>query len=1127
MKKMLLPAIVLIALAVAMVGPATSGRVSLRPTVAAADMQETHLLRYPDISKDSVVFTYAGDLWLAPRTGGTARRLTASPGDEVYPKFSPDGKWIAFTAEYDGNQDVYVMPAIGGEPRRLTFHPSADIVLGWTPDSKKVLFRSNRLSDLPDYTRLFEVPVEGGPAEMLSVPRADLTSLSPDGQKIAYLPTSQEFRTWKRYRGGWAPPIGIYDLKNNTYEELPKTEGMDEFPMWHGNSIYFISDRDKSMNLYRYDLGTKKTDKLTNYTEYDIKWPSLGADSIVYENGGLLYTYDLKSGHIAHIAINVESDDIEARPEIISVEDQIRGWGISPTGVRGVFEARGDIFTLPVEHGSMRNLTSSPGIHELNPAWSPDGKWVAYLSDRSGEFEIYLRPQKGGDEVRVTTDGGVYRYGPVWSPDSKKLLYWDKTYRLWYVDIDQKQPVEIDRGTYDVLSDGAWSSDSKWVAYSKTLDNTSNALFLYSLDAKKVTQVTDGFYNDGNPVFDPEGKYLYFLSDRFYYPSSDHFEERFNYYVTTGVFAITLKKDTASPFAPQSDEEKEAATPKPEVKPETKPEEAPKPDASATPPATPPAAAPPKGPEEKEAAPKPPKPVEIDLDGIGGRIVQAPITPGILGHLDARGGNLFYLSATLESQQMGTPMPPGPANTLHVFDVEKREDKPLLERIEDYQLDKDGNKVMYKVGKAFGITDAIPGKAKVGDGRLETGQLQALVDPHAEWNEMFEEAWRTERDFYWDPAMGGIDWKKIHDRYAALLPWVAHRSDLTYIIGEMISELSTSHTYVEGGVLPEVHHVSVGLLGADYDADQGFYRFKKIYRGEDWNPQTRAPLAEPGLKIKEGDYLVAVNGVPVRSTAEIYSYFQSLANTFVTLKINDKPSDDGAWEINVRPIPSEGQLRYHAWVESRREYVEKATGGHIGYMHVPDTSTAGIIMFDKYLNAQIGKEGLIVDERYNHGGRVPDFYTEKLERHLLGFAAARETKDFQVPQQAVLGPKVMIVNEMAGSGGDMFPWFFQHEKIGPVVGKRTWGGLVGYRREIPFMDGGFVTVPEVAFWTPDNGGEWIVENHGVDPDYVVDQRPDLVAAGHDPQLEKAIELEMEALKTVKPVPPRPKYPKKN
>jgi len=1072
----------------------------------------TKLLRFADISKDKVVFAYAGDLWIASREGGAARRLTSHVGDELYPKFSPDGKWIAFTGEYDGNPDVYVISSEGGEPKRLTFHPGNDIVLGWTPDGKDVLFRSDRFSAPPGrYTKLFLVSPQGGPAKPLQVPRASLTSFSPDGTKIAYLETSQEFRTWKRYRGGWSLPIAIFDLKKNSYEELPKTAGMDLFPMWHGNTIYFISDRDGAMNLFSYDLSSKQTKKLTDYKEYDVKWPSLGPDAIVYENGGVLYEFNLASGKTRNLPIVVRGEDIEARPEFKTVAQSIGSYSLSPSAARALVEARGNIFTIPAEHGSIRTLTTNhSGVHELNPAWSPDGKWVAYLSDKTGEFELYTQPQMGGEETRITTDGGVYRYGPSWSPDSKKLLYWDKVLRLWYISLEDKKPVLVDKSDYGTISDGSWSPDSLWIAYSKPHRRGSNDIFLYSLGTKKITMVSSGFYNDNNPVFDDNGKFLYFISTRYFYPSVGQLDQRFNYYSTDGIFAVTLKADEASPFKPQSDEEKAADEKKDDKKGADAKSADKKPDEQ-------------KEEKKDEKKPEAVKPIQIDLEGIGSRLAPVPISAGILSNLAARKDKFFYISTPQEARQFGTPER-GPRNVLHVYDLTKREDKVLLEGIDGYDLDKEGKKVIYKAGPVYGIVEAAPGKAKVGEGKLNLSELQVKIDPREEWREVFHEAWRVERDFYWDPNMTGHNWKKIGERYEALLPWVAHRSDLNYIIGEMIAELSTSHTYVGGGDQPTKPHVSVGMLGADFEPDGGYFRITKIYPGENWSDSSRSPLTEPGLKVKAGDYLIAVDGQEAHSSQDAYSYFQDLAGRLVTLKMNSKSTPEGAWEITVKAASSEAGPRYLDWMDANRRKVAEATGGRIGYMHVPDTSFPGIIAFDKQFTAQLDKDGIIVDERYNSGGQIPDFYTEKLRRELLAALAPREGKDVPWPPVAIYGPKVMIVNELAGSGGDAFPWFFHRQKIGPIVGTRTWGGLVGISRGIPLHDGGNVTAPEFAFWSSDNGGEWIVENHGVDPDYVVPQRPDLVVSGRDPQLEKAIELAKEELKNYKGLPPRPKYP---
>lgn len=1068
--------------------------------------EATRLLRFPHIWHDRVAFVYAGDIWTAPSSGGQARRLTSHPGDELYPKFSPDGRWIAFTGQYDGNNDVDVIPAAGGEPRRLTYHPANDIVLGWSPDGH-ILFRSNRFSDLPDFDRLFLISPEDGLPEMLNLPRASLVSFAPDGRRIAFNYTSQEFRTWKRYRGGWKSPIAIWDLKDMTYEALPTTEAMDMFPMWHGNSVYFVSDRDGVMNLYRIELGTKRTSQLTHYKEYDVKWPSLGPEAISYENGGLIYAYDLEKNESRLIPITVASDEVTARPEFRTVANRLNWLDISPAGARAVVEARGEVFTLPAEHGSPRNLTDTPGAHELNPVWSPDGKWIAFLSDRSGEFELYVQPQKGGEANRITSNGQEtgYLYSPAWSPDSKKISYSDKKLRLWYIDIEMKQPVLVDTAEFSSRLAASWSPDSLWLAYTKPVDGTEKeAISLYSLEEKRTHTISAGFYSDFNPVFDPEGKFLYFLSARFFYPINSAIDLRFSYFNTTGIFALTLKTDEPAPFGPQSDEEKEAE--------ETKP------DAS-----TPASKEAEKKTEEKPAEKPPIKPIRIDFPGLAHRVSCVPIPAGQYRHLVVRKEKLFFLSAPMEAAQMAAP---GPARTgsLHFFDMKKREDKVLLEGVDAFEVDREGAKVIYWSRDTLGIVEAAAGK-KVGDGKLDLAALQVRSDPKEEWPELLREAWRMERDFYWDPGLGGADWAAIGKRYQALLPWAAHRSDLNYLIGEMIAELNTSHTYVGGGDMPERKRVGVGLLGADLEADRGFFRIKKIYPGENWSEATRSPLTEPGLKVNEGDYLIAVEGRLARADRELYAYFQNLVEKLVTLKINDKPDPKGAWEILVKTIGSEAELRYINWVERNRRQVDEATGGRVAYMHVPDTSVDGIIMFDRYFLGQQGKDGLIVDERYNHGGWSPDFYTEKLGRRLLLALAPREGKEF-VPQAAFFGPKIMLVNERAGSGGDLFPYYFKKEKIGPLVGTRTWGGVVGMGGLPPMMDGSVVTAPGWAWWEPNpkGGGEWVVENYGVDPDVVVEQRPDLEARGHDPQLEKAIELAKEGLKRMPAPLSKPPYP---
>jgi tricorn protease len=1084
---------------------------------------ETKLMRYPDISRTQIVFTYGGDLWTVSREGGLAQRLTSHPGLEISPKFSPDGKWIAFTGQYDGNTDVFVMPAEGGEPKRLTYHPAPDVVLGWHPDGKRILFRSPRASEILRYNKLFLVPIDGGLPEMLPLPMGELSSFSPDGAKLAYNRVATENRTWKRYRGGWHQFISIYDFKNNTYEEVPHTTAADDFPMWYQDSIYFVSDRNRVMNVFKYDLTTKQIKQITDHKEYDVKWPSLGADAIVYENGGELYVLDLKTEKTKKISVRVSGDMLLARPEFKKVDRLIRSVSLSPSGQRALLEARGEIFTAPAKKGDIRNITNSTAIHHLDPQWSPDGKWIAYFSDQTGEYELYIRPQDGkGQEVRITTDGGAYRFNPVWSPDSKKVAYSDKKLRVWYVDVDEKKPVEVDRSKYGMIDDYSWSSDSKWLTYTRPGENRLSALQLYSLEQKKVFAVTDGYHDDGQPVFDPAGKYLFFLSSRNFHPSFSEFELNPAFNNTRGIYAVTLKADALSPFVPESDEEKgeekkdekkggdQDKKPADDKAAKSSDAEGQKPEAKK---------------DEKKDEKKVPS-VAIDVEGIGNRIVNVPIPAGNYSGLRAAKDKLFYVS----SPTIGAgALPPGagPQGSLHMYDLKKREDSVLISGIGGYDISKEGDKALYRSQQTIGIIEtSAPGK-KVGDGKIDLSGLEVKIDPRAEWKQMFDEAWRIERDFFYDPNMHGVDWPKMKQRYGALLPYVAHRSDLNYLIGEMIAELSTSHAYVGGGEYPEIKQVNVGLLGVDFEADQGFYRFKKIYKGENWDPNLRSPLTEPGINVKEGEYLIAVNGQAVHTPADPYGYFEELAGKQVVLKVNSKPGEEGAREVTVRPINSESGLRYVDWVEGNRRKVYEATGGRVGYMHVPDTSVDGVREFSQAFYAEVGKDGLIVDERFNSGGFIPDFFVERLRRELLSLWAPREGADFLTPGAAVYGPKVILANGFSGSGGDAFPYYFRRYKIGPIIGERTWGGLVGISSNIPMLDGGGVTAPQFALWSPDNGGHWDVENHGVDPDIQIDNRPDLVVAGHDPQLEKAIEVVKEQLAKMPPKPKRPAYPVKN
>lgn len=1107
---------------------------------AQTSSNTTRLLRYPDMHGNLVVFTYAGDLWIAERAGGQSRRLTAHLGEETFAKFSPDGKWIAFTGNYDGNTDVYVIPVEGGEPRRLTYHPASDQVLDWTPQGNRVLFRSTSTNFTTRFEKLYTVGLDAGLPEELPVSSGGLTSFSPDGTKIAYNRISTEFRTWKRYRGGRHSFVSIYDLKTGQYDEVPHTRAADIFPMWQGDAIYFDSDRDGVMNLYRYDLKSKATKQLTHYKDYDVKWPSLSggnSSSIVYEYGGYLYTLDLKSEKTAMIPLTVESDLAFTRPSYVKVERFINSFSLSPSGARALFGARGETFTVPAKKGDVRNLTNTSASRELSPTWSPDGKWIAYFSDRTGEYELYIRAQDGtGEEKRITTDGHAYRSGPSWSPDSTKILFAEKTLKLFYVDINGGAPVLVDKSEIGPINGYDWSPDSKWVTYSKAHPNGYPTIQLYSLDQKKSFQVSDAMTPDFNPVFDKNGKYLYFFSNRtFSNPTISNYELTFSYNNNTGIYAVTLASDTPSPFAPESDEEKGE-------QPKSGPKPAPLPGTGAAGERGKPGTGSPgeqgakpadqksSDDTQKEGAAQPAKedakpqvkPIRIDIENIGRRIVNVPVPIGSYNGLLAAKDKFFYLA----TPPAGGSVQQGPTIfTLHSYDIAKREDTVVLAGVTSYDINNAGDKIIYQAGPVYGIIDTMKPGQKVGDGKLDLSGLEMKLDPRAEWKQIFDEAWRIERDFYYDPTMRGLDWAAIKTRYEQELPYIAHRSDLNYLIGEMIGELSTSHAYVSGGEMPNVARVGVGLLGADFEASNGYYRFKKIYAGDNSSGDTRSPLTEPGVQVKEGDYLIAVNGRPLRATDNPYAPFENTVGKQVSLKVNDKPSEDGARAVTVRPIGSETSIRNLDWIETNRRKVEAATGGRCGYVYVPDTFVAGISEFARAFYAQTDKDALIIDERWNGGGLIPDFFTERLKRKNLNYIAPREGRDYKIPNAAIYGPKVMIINEYAGSGGDAFPFYFRSEGIGTIIGKRTWGGLVGIQGGLAMIDNGSVTAPSAAFWSYQNGkSDWVAENKGIDPDIEVDQRPDLERGGHDPQLEKAIEIINEQLKKNPPVQPkRPAY----
>jgi len=1044
-------------------------------------LDDTRLLRMPTVSDNFIVFTYANDLWIVPRAGGKARRLTSHPGAETFAHLSPDGKWIAFTAQYGGDYDVYVMPAEGGNPKRLTYYPGYDQVLGWTPDGKRVLFYSRRASLIHPINKLFTIGLEGGFPEALPLPDTGLASLSPDGTKLAYNRIETEYRTWKRYRGGRQSYVSLYDLKANKYEEIPHTDAADLSPMWFGNAIYFASDRDGIMNLYRYDLAAKQLKKLTNYREFDVKYPSLGggdSPAIIYENGGWLYTFDIKTEKTSKVSITIEGDLPQTKPRVIDAANYISTFGLSPDGERAVFGARGEVFTVSQQNKETRNLSQTPSANELQPVWSPDGKWIAYFSDRTGEYQIYIRAADGGGAERaITTRTNGYLFNPVWSPDSSKLLFTDNTLKFFYVDINDGKTVLIDQSRNSEIFNYSWSPDNRFVAYAKANDNLLRQIHIYSLEQKKSYPVTEGKFDDRNPVFDLSGKYLYFFSSRsyrpaFFFPGRSDTDWGINYSDTTGIYAAVLTADAKSPFATEAKNETAV------------------------------------------------KPVRIDFENINRRIVNAPVPPGNYVNLRANKNRLFYLSRPPAGTDATNALPPA----IRSYNFDKQEVETVLAgNVGSFQLNATGDKIIYS-GNGFGIIEAKPNQ-KPGDGALDLSGMKMNLEPRVEWKQIFDEAWRIERDFYYDPNLRGVDWAAIKKRYEPLLPFVAHREDLNYLIGEMIAELGTSHLFVGGGDMPDVPQKNVGLLGADFEIANGFYRLKKIFRGDNSSNGTRSPLTEPGISVKEGEYLLAVNDKPLRAADEPYSFFENTVGKDVVLTINNKPTNEGARKITVRPIGDEMPLRYLDWVEENRRKVSEATGGRCGYIHVPDVNVRGINEFAKAFYAQIDKQCLIVDSRWNGGGYFPSFFIELLRRQTIANYAPREGNDLKVPGAAINGSKVMLVNEYTSSGGDSFAYYFKKTNIGQIIGSRTTGATIGNVGTPPTVDEGFVEASALALWDTVGGqSRWTIENRGVTPDVPVDNRPDLVVAGRDPQLEKAIEL-IKAKLAAKPFPSpkRPSY----
>jgi len=1089
------------------------------------------LLRRPTISKTQVVFNYGNDLWSVSRNGGEARRLTSAAGVDSLPFFSPDGSLIAFSGNYAGNDDVYVMPAQGGEPKRLTYHPSPDQVVGWTPDSKKVLFRSNRASYYGGNSRLYTVSVEGGFPTELPLPIAEEGSFSPDGTHLAYVPHGKWQRAWKQYHGGQATPIWIANLADSSIERIPRENSNDFNPMWIGNTVYFLSNRNGPVSLFAYDTSTKRVSEAVKNDGLDFKSASAGADAIVIEQFGALKLYDITSHQVNPVSVQVAGDMPQVRPQFVKVEPKsLRSYSLSPAGVRAVASAYGEIFTIPSDKGDIRNLTHSPSVADRDPAWSPDGKWIAYFSDEPGEYELQVREQNGMGKVRHINLGTPpsFFYSPVWSPDSKKIAYTDKRLNLWYVDVDTGKPTKVDSDRYDVpqraLNPG-WSPDSKWLTYTKQLPSHLRAVFVYSLAQARSSQITDGMSDSEFANFDKNGKYLYFTASTDIGLTASWLDmSSLDHPVSRSVYVAVLSKDDPSPLAPESDEEKIKEAKKEqkeeEAKSKSKDKEKDKSKKDKT------DSAKDEKSDEKKSGEKKDEPVDvkIDLDGIGQRILALPIpAKNYLGLSAGKSGILFLAEGPLVLRSTDEEV----HYTLQKFDLSKRKVDKFLEDVTDYSLSSDGSKLLYKkTGDQFAIAsaDEPPGdKPKPGEGPLKLDTMQVYLEPRDMWKQIYHETWRIERDFLYDPNHHGLDLVKIEQKYHPYLDRLASREELTYLFEEALGEINVGHMFVGGGYTPEVKKIKTGLLGADYTLENGRYRIARVYNGENWNPDLQAPLTQPGVNAKPGEYILAVNGRDVQSSDNIYRFFEDTAGKQILIKLGPNPDGKGSREVTVVPVDSETGLRQLAWLEGNRRKVDELSGGRVAYVYLPDTGSGGFTNFNRYYFAQIGKQAAVLDERFNQGGDLADYIIDNLRRPLMSMATAREGEDMASPVGSIYGPKVMIVNEMAGSGGDAMPWYFRKAGIGPLVGKKTWGGLVGIYDYPELIDGGFVTAPRVAIYGLK--GEWEVENTGISPDYDVDLDPAAVRQGHDPQLEKAVEVVLQLLKD-HPLPEykRPPYP---
>ncbi len=1077
-------------------------------TLSGIDPNDTRLLEQPAISQDHIAFIYAHDLWVANADGTQPRRLTVDEGVESRPHFSPDGKHIAFSAEYDGNTDVFILPVEGGIPKRLTWHPFQDLTSGFTPDGSSVLFLSQRTVFSGRFSELFTIPLEGGFPEKLIIPNAFHATYSPDGTFMAYTPFRDAFREWKNYRGGTMSTIWIFSFGDHSKTEIPKPEGgsNDIEPMWIGDVIYFLSDRNGEFNLFSFHTGTKEVKQLTRYDDFPIISASHHGEKIIYEQAGYLHTFNPANTSSQKLTVGIATDLLELRSRYVKGGGYIRSAHISPSGARAVFDYRGEILTVPADKGDPRNLTQTTGVHEKYPSWSADGKNVAYFSDASGEYMLHIKSQDGKGEARAIQMTGTGFYADIrWSPDSKLITCVDNGRNFYILDVASGSITKIDSdelyqpGPFRSFH-GDWSSDSKWVAYTRLTATNFQRVFLYSVDEKRSYAVTDELSDATEPVFDRGGKYLYFFASTDAGPVVNWFDmSNADMDMTRNIYLVTLQSETLNPFARESDEE------------EAKEEELEEDAADADTGSSDKKSKKKKKDEDGDGEEKEEEEVlKIDLDGIRNRVIDLPV--------DA--GSYYGLGSAKENQVLYIKREAG-KRTMHAYDMEEREDKDIAE-MDMYILSADGKKMLYSKDRSWGIADA-GAEPSPDKGSINTGSLEVKIDPLAEWPQIFDEAWRINRDYFYDPGMHGADWPAMKEKYAQFLPHLACRSDLNRVIMWMCSELSVGHHRVGGGEqLGDPDRVSGGLLGADFMVDNGRYRISKVFEGLNWNPDLRSPLTEPGLNVKTGEYLLAVNGVDLTTDVNLYEPFENTSGKIVELTVGPNPDGSESREIQVEPIGSEYALRNRDWVEGNLKKVHEATDGQVAYVYVPNTAGAGHEYFKRYFFPQANKKAIILDERFNGGGSLADYYIDILLRPYQSHWNMRYTNDLKSPSASIQGPKVMIIEENAGSGGDMLPYMFRKFNVGTMVGKTTWGGLVGTLGFPELLDGGYVSAPNVAIWTEDG---FIVENVGVAPDIEVEQTPADVISGGDPQLEKAIEVVLEQLRQNPPKEPvRPPYP---